>query len=311
MPICIECRYPVHQLYTTYSAADDLSLGKGVRLTQCPRCKRFADKYVEHDFVVLFIDLVLIKPQVYRHLLFNRLGREDDRFDVSNIVLSPKLYVGGGGEVYGENLYTYDDAKTKPSIIRLGTLLLLFDVYLTWARIEKQSPKASAASLSSSSSSPAHAFGHLAAQPIVLQYLFFLFLCLTESILFHVTIRLLTQVLLSYHRPNSVSTALLVSSCTKLFPILMVIWDYDVPAAARSVGWAVVVNNIEALRILLDCGYVMAALLAGTGAFVRFASGWCVLRAIGLEQAAGRWGGGGLADLGQWGRYIGGLLGVG
>ncbi len=65
MPICIECRYPVTQLYTTYSAAaHDRSLGKGVRLTQCPRCKRFADKYVEHDFVVLFIDLVLIKPQV-------------------------------------------------------------------------------------------------------------------------------------------------------------------------------------------------------------------------------------------------------
>jgi hypothetical protein len=105
MPICIECRYPVKTLYTEYSKADDRSLGKGVRLTQCPRCKRFADKYVEHDFVVLFIDLVLIKPQVrthiyysniilmnqkliglrlqvYRHLLFNRLGRDDDRFDV-------------------------------------------------------------------------------------------------------------------------------------------------------------------------------------------------------------------------------------
>jgi hypothetical protein len=64
MPICIECRYPVSTLYTTYSKADDKALGKGVRLTQCPRCKRFADKYVEHDFVVLFIDLVLIKPQV-------------------------------------------------------------------------------------------------------------------------------------------------------------------------------------------------------------------------------------------------------
>ena len=38
--------------------------GGEVRLTQCPRCKRFADKYVEHDFVVLFIDLVLVKPQV-------------------------------------------------------------------------------------------------------------------------------------------------------------------------------------------------------------------------------------------------------
>ena len=64
MPICIECRTPVHTLYTTYSKADDRTLGKGVRLTQCPRCKRFADKYVENDFVVVFIDLVLVKPQV-------------------------------------------------------------------------------------------------------------------------------------------------------------------------------------------------------------------------------------------------------
>jgi hypothetical protein len=71
MPICIECRYPVKTLYTTYSKADDRSLGKGVRLTQCPRCKRFADKYVEHDFVVLFIDLVLIKPQVLRTHHYN------------------------------------------------------------------------------------------------------------------------------------------------------------------------------------------------------------------------------------------------
>lgn len=63
MPICIECSYPVSHLYTTYSRADDRTLGKGVRLTQCPRCKRFADKYVEHDYVVIFIDLVLIKPQ--------------------------------------------------------------------------------------------------------------------------------------------------------------------------------------------------------------------------------------------------------
>lgn len=87
MPICIECRNPIAQLYTTYSKADDRSLGKGVRLTQCPRCKRFADKYVEHDFVVLFIDLVLIKPQVYRHLLFNRLGKVGGNgWDVSDFI---------------------------------------------------------------------------------------------------------------------------------------------------------------------------------------------------------------------------------
>lgn len=132
MPICIECRFPVSQLYhvlhssnksskKTPTASEDSTLetplatqktrkdgltrtgisGLGeVRLMQCPRCKRFADKYVEHDFVVLFIDLVLVKPQVwslasqfwrssltrirkvYRHLLFNRLGRDDDELDV-------------------------------------------------------------------------------------------------------------------------------------------------------------------------------------------------------------------------------------
>lgn len=65
MPICIECSYPVSHLYSAYSRADDRSQGKGVRLTQCPRCQRFADKYVEYDFVVIFIDLVLIKPQVW------------------------------------------------------------------------------------------------------------------------------------------------------------------------------------------------------------------------------------------------------
>lgn len=103
MPICIECCYPVSQLYHVLHSRNhkraaptpkpsvpnlagatspqratpnvqnateskfkskNTSGGGDVRLTQCPRCKRFADKYVEHDFVVLFIDLVLVKPQV-------------------------------------------------------------------------------------------------------------------------------------------------------------------------------------------------------------------------------------------------------
>ena len=86
-----------------------------------------------------------------------------------------------------------------------------------------------------------------------------------------------------YARPNSVSTALLVSSSTKLFPILMVIWEFDVPAAARALGWAVVANNVEALKILLDCGYGAAVLLAGAGAVSRWLAGRAVLYAAGLE----------------------------
>ncbi|OTA90289.1 carbohydrate-binding module family 50 protein [Hypoxylon sp. CO27-5] len=192
-----------------------------------------------------------IRLTVYRHLLHNTLMRERDQFD--------------------------------PSIIRLGTLLLLFDVYLTWARIEKQAtPEPGGSNL-----------GSLAQQPIVFQYLFFLVLCTFSTLAFHMSIRFLTSspfsplnflgFLPTYPRPNSVSTALLVSSSTKLFPILMVIWDYDVPAAARSLGWAVVANNVEALKILLDCGYGVALVLAAAGAVARWLVGRAVLWVVGLE----------------------------
>ena len=52
-------------------------------------------------------------------------------------------------------------------------------------------------------------------------------------------------------RGNVISTALFISSSMKLLPILTAIWEYDVPASARAVGWAVVVNNIEAMTSTL------------------------------------------------------------
>jgi len=139
-------------------------------------------------------------------------------------------------------------------------------------------------------------------------------LCTLSTGAFHGSIRFLTSsrysplgwlgILPRYARPNSVSTALLVSSSTKLFPILMVIWEYDVPAAARSLGWAVVANNVEALKILLDCGYGVAALLATAGAVSRWAMGRAVLWAAGLEgvDSAGETG------VAEDGRALGDLL---
>ncbi|KIY01051.1 uncharacterized protein Z520_03717 [Fonsecaea multimorphosa CBS 102226] len=285
MPICITCSTPVKELYTVYSKADDRTLGKGVRLTQCPNCKRFADKYVEHDFVVLFIDLVLIKPQVYRHLLFNRLGRSDDKFD--------------------------------PSILRLGTLLVLFDVYITWARIEKSNATNGGPAVGS----------RLSETPILAQYLFFLTMNVLATFAQHGTIRALVRMLVAYQKrqeqsladatpttascstsdnrptiatsrasPSAISTALLVSSCTKLFPILLVIWPTETKEsdsfgfafrATNYVGWAVLLNNIEALLILLNCGYIIATGLAISGFVARWiVEGW-FLSFIGLARDTG------------------------
>jgi hypothetical protein len=35
-------------------------------------CQAFADPYVEHDMLTLWLDLILLKRDVYRHLLYNR-----------------------------------------------------------------------------------------------------------------------------------------------------------------------------------------------------------------------------------------------
>ncbi|KAI8873429.1 Arv1-like protein [Ramicandelaber brevisporus] len=69
MPHCVECGAVTQSLYTEYSRGN-------IRLTQCSRCGKFADKYVENDFVIAFLDLILHRPQVYRHLLLNVLDRE-------------------------------------------------------------------------------------------------------------------------------------------------------------------------------------------------------------------------------------------
>lgn len=101
MPICIHCSTPIPHLYTSYGKADDRSAGRGVRLTQCPVCKSFADKYIELDYVLLFIDLVLLRPEVYRHLRYNRLERADSQLDTR-------------------------------SIVRLGFVVLLVSAYVVW-----------------------------------------------------------------------------------------------------------------------------------------------------------------------------------
>jgi len=62
---CVECGNAVHSTYRDY--------GKGnIRLTICRNCNYTVDKYVEFQAVLIMIDLMLHKPQAYRHILYNR-----------------------------------------------------------------------------------------------------------------------------------------------------------------------------------------------------------------------------------------------
>ena len=54
-------------------------------------CRAFADPYVEHDSLMLILDLILLKRDVYRHLLFNRGTGARRLGDSLSSRMTPKL----------------------------------------------------------------------------------------------------------------------------------------------------------------------------------------------------------------------------
>lgn len=372
--ICIECTEPVWSLYTQYSTSN-------IRLTACPRCNKFADKYIEYDNVLIFVDILLLKPQAYRHLVFNVFTPEVQQWgappsfsaheakakenaglqdgttnDDSVTTLSAtgrqtfedqtlrkrkeksSQHISAVAAAAAEtNKATLSDSATSvdkssgriiglvsaflrfPIISGLHTqaqrmwlLVTLFDVYLTWVRAEQNRSVDSK-------------FNAVLEFPVLAQYSTFFVLCVVESLCTHFTLRLLAIHWLGWQGPGNadsvradstnnnstgnvsedgeksarestrltqtispsvakaaLSTALLISSSSKLFPILMVIWSYDVPFAATVLGWAISFNTVEVLIIILQCGYVKAVLMTAVAALVRI--GICDHAALYLLQ---------------------------
>lgn len=84
-------------------------------------------------------------------------------------------------------------------------------------------------------------------------------------------------------------------------------WEYDLPSAASAVSWAVIVNNVAALEILMDCGYLRAGFLVCVAAACRAGVGWVLLGMVGLRSKE-RWGVdlgiGGVVDMWEWVRGV-------
>ncbi|KAH9994866.1 Arv1-like family-domain-containing protein [Russula vinacea] len=115
MPLCTNCAQAIPYLYTVYHSVNN------VRLEQCPSCRAPADPYVEHDAFVVALDLVLLKPEVYRHLLFNR-G-------------TPPRKVEETATARGQD----DDGLQKELwlIVRVGAGVVLVDSFVRWSRLRK------------------------------------------------------------------------------------------------------------------------------------------------------------------------------
>ncbi|XP_065036299.1 protein ARV 2-like isoform X2 [Musa acuminata AAA Group] len=67
---CVNCGSGIRSLFVQYSPGN-------IRLMKCEPCKAVADPYIECEFMIILIDMILHKRKAYRHLLFNMLNLGD------------------------------------------------------------------------------------------------------------------------------------------------------------------------------------------------------------------------------------------
>ncbi|KAJ2765594.1 sterol homeostasis protein, partial [Coemansia nantahalensis] len=144
--------------------------------------------YVEHDVVIKFIDMLLHKPQVYRHLLVNKLE--------------------------------FRQPTIERNIGKLGILLVLFNVYIDWFRLEEGGRLRGQREL---------LFGRQL--PFAAQYLCILAFSAVDAGAQLVGILLASTIHQRSWRPAgrwaTIATALIISSFGKVLTLLLVIWEYN------------------------------------------------------------------------------------
>nr|TKR70916.1 hypothetical protein D5086_0000305720 [Populus alba] len=72
---CVECGFPIETLFLQYSPGN-------IRLLRCANCEAVADEYIECEFMIILIDLILHKTKAYRHLLFSVINQRRVNFEI-------------------------------------------------------------------------------------------------------------------------------------------------------------------------------------------------------------------------------------
>ncbi|KAG2132960.1 Arv1-like family-domain-containing protein [Suillus clintonianus] len=129
MPICITCTHSISHLYTVYESAYNL------RLEQCSKCLKFADPYVEHDSLTLLLDLILLKREVYRHLIYNR-GTEPRKS-----LRKSKTGLEESQEDEHKLAATKNRQREKDRwwlILKLACGLITVDAFIRWAQLNPE-----------------------------------------------------------------------------------------------------------------------------------------------------------------------------
>lgn len=244
--ICVECSNSnIEKLFDRYES-------DYIKLCICPKCGCVVDKYVEYDNVILFIDVMLMKPQAYRHLAFNLTEAEFLKHTVSANESPRQCGIG--------NIPSFIVGLTRKysQVLRLMLIMILFEVYLAWAHEEKDGHNSLMVS-------------YILGRDMWEQYLFFFARVVLEKFVMSYLIDFLfykfhnwgkqqnrnirPEHLRSYYRYVLLVTVS-TSSGMKLFPILMLIWPYDEPARLLFVINSIAsLNMIESLHIVTQLRY--------------------------------------------------------
>ncbi|KAG7378349.1 sterol homeostasis protein [Phytophthora pseudosyringae] len=225
--VCVECGAPVPELVRDY--------GKGnLRLAICSSCNAVADKYVEYETVLLFLEVLLLKPQVYRHVLCNLPAPVSARTTLKLFVIlvmldmNVKAYLvdrDAGVTFRSESMYRTPDAlHAATSGARIGQ----FSLHLVCLALVENA-------------------GY--------------FLSVFAALWLDPFRRGWRAKLLPSGEENGgvdaawtrYASAMCISSFGKLFALLTVIWEYHW-SFIHVIGALVVVSNVLALQLLLGEG---------------------------------------------------------
>ncbi|CCH62375.1 hypothetical protein TBLA_0H00860 [Henningerozyma blattae CBS 6284] len=237
--LCIQCAKPADSLYVEYSHGH-------IKLTDCAFCQQTVDKYVEFDGVLIFIDLLLLKPECYRHLVYNSFGINDNRIK--------KDWLG--------NIFHWD------YLTRLWALLVAFEIYLAWAAIEQEQSQTYIQLPMTAAQYILHNLGP------VQQYLFFAFQCTLDVLLLEFLTYWLINIFVNQVSFQIISRTILLAHGARLFPVLMLIWPYDSSLSVSAVQWAAGLYVVEAIRIVTNNSPLKIGLICAVVTIVK----WVIVR---------------------------------
>lgn len=93
--ICIKCGWCNSQIYTIFDKSN-------IKLNECHNCNKICDEYIEKNSFIIFMNILFLRPEIYRHIVFNRLKYSDKFihvfffkiiiiFLIINVYLHPKF----------------------------------------------------------------------------------------------------------------------------------------------------------------------------------------------------------------------------